>query len=195
MAVSSIHARFLWQTLDRWGVYVVLAGSLSLNVYLGLKVSAMPAILQSPPAIAVGARAPNLYAEKIDGTKGMIDWTETSKPWLLYIFSPSCVWCQRNRNNFDTIVRERQSEYRIVGLSTTTNQLRDYIRRDQVTYAVYANPDMSKSSLYAQTATPTTYVISPQGVVLAAWRGAYTGDVRKGIEAKLNVQLPGVKID
>ena len=103
------------------------------------------------------------------------------------------MWCERNRDNFNTIVRERRSEYRIVGLSTTTNRLLEYVTRNQVAYPVYANPDMSKSSLYAQAATPTTYLISPQGSVLAVWRGAYTGNVQKAIEAKLNVQIPGIK--
>jgi hypothetical protein len=90
-------------------------------------------------------------------------------------------------------VRNRQSDYRIVGLSTTKNRLQGYLENHRPTYPVYANPDPSKSPVYAQTGTPTTFLISPQGLVLGVWRGAYVGEVKKEIEAKLNVQLPGIK--
>jgi hypothetical protein len=32
-------------------------------------------------------------------------------------------------------------------------------------------------------------------MVLAVWRGAYTGELGKAVEAKLNVKLPGIKAD
>jgi peroxiredoxin len=195
MTISSTHLKRVWRTLDRWSVHFILAASLFLNVYFGLRVRALPTSGQSSPAIAVGTRAPNLYAEDMDGTKVVIDWAETSKPWILYIFSPSCVWCQRNTKNFETVVRDRQGDYRIIGLSTTSNQLADYVARQRLSYAVYANPDMSKSPIYGQTATPATYVISTQGIVQAVWRGAYAGDTKKRVEATLNVQLPGIRIN
>jgi peroxiredoxin len=195
MPDSAVRATQIWQWIDRCAFHCILGASLALNVYFGLRGKASPELQQSVSVLAAGARAPALYAEQIDGTRVTIDWAESSKPWILYVFSPSCVWCQRNENNFETIVRSHQSDHRIVGLSTTSKHIREYTEKHRLTYPVYANPDPSKSPFYAQAMTPTTYLISPRGIVLAVWRGAYSGAVKKGIEAKLNVQLPGLKTD
>lgn len=194
-AAATTRSSGFFQQLDRWGVHCILALSLGLNVYLGLKVRSAPPALQSTPTIAVGAQAPTLYAEDLDGKKVVVDWSAASQSTILYIFSPSCIWCQRNTDNFDAIVRERQHDYRIVGLSTTGSRLRDYVESHHIGYPVYANPDASKCPIYGQASTPATYLISPAGTVQAMWRGAYAGDTKKRIEAMLHVQLPGIKAD
>ncbi len=187
-------SRRIWNLVDRSAFHLILAGSLTLNVYLGLKVRASPMIPQSLPSIALGARAPALYAETLAREKTIVNWTESSKPWILYIFSPSCVWCGRNFDNFDAIVQLKQSDFRIIALSTTSEHIKEYVEKHPPAYPIYMNADASKSSIYLQTGTPTTYLISPEGVVLAMWRGAYVGDTKKAIEAKLNIKLPGVSV-
>jgi peroxiredoxin len=57
---------------------------------------------------------------------------------------------------------------------------------------VYANPDSNEGRDILAGGTPTTFVISPTGVVKEVWHGAYAGKVKEEIEAKLRVQLPGV---
>src|SRR6185295_776335 len=113
--MALLKVRRPWEWLDRWVFHSILGVSLALNVYLGVRVrAAKPGVGQSPPVVATGTRATNLHAEELDGKKIVIDWAQTSKPSVLYVFSPSCVWCQRNEDNLETIVRNRHSDYRIV---------------------------------------------------------------------------------
>jgi hypothetical protein len=40
--------------------------------------------------------------------------------------------------------------------------------------------------------TPATIVVSPQGVILKTWVGAYDGTVKGQIESYFNAHLPGL---
>jgi peroxiredoxin len=189
MATILYFLRRVWLGRDAWAMLGLLAISLSANVYQGLK--AMSTQRAAPPTLAAGMRAPKLYAEEVGGAKVILDWASDTRPTLLYIFSPSCVWCQRNFANFDALSQARKSDFRIVGLSTSSEGLTKYVEEHQIEYAVYTNPDPVKNREFLN-ATPTTLLISPQGTVKEVWSGAYTGKMKDEVEAKLGVQLPGI---
>ena len=48
----------------------------------------------------------------------MVDY-QVATPTILYHFSPSCSWCERNWENVRTLIRETRGRYRFVGISTT----------------------------------------------------------------------------
>jgi peroxiredoxin len=181
--------RRVWRARDSWAVLGLLAISLSANVYLGLKAQSLPRI--ASPALVAGMKAPKLYAEEIGGAKVIIDWASDTRPTLLYVFSPSCVWCQRNFGNFDTLTRARKSDFRVIGLSVSSEGLRKYVEEHNIDYAVYTNPDPVRNRDF-MSVTPTTFVIFPEGTIKEVWRGAYVGKTKGEIEAKLGVRLPGV---
>jgi peroxiredoxin len=184
--------RRAWRAKDSWVVLGLLALSLGLNVYLGIKIGSVQAA--PDPVLVPGAEAPRLEAENLKGGKVRLDWSVGTQPTLLYVFSPSCVWCQRNFANFDVLSHARRSNYRIIGLSTTSEGLNRYVESHGISYEIYANPDVIKNKDFL-IGTPATFLISPSGVVEAVWRGAYTGKTKDEIEAKLAVHLPGLVAD
>jgi peroxiredoxin len=181
--------RSAWRSRDAWLVLMLLAVSLGLNVYLGFEVELRPHM--TSPRLVVGMRAPKLFAEQVGGSSVAVDW-KGARPTLLYVFSPSCVWCQRNFENFETVARARKADYRIVGLSTTREGLTKYVEDHGIQYVVYTNPDAGRSGDLIQSGTPTTFIISPEGTIKDVWRGAYTGRMKAEVEAALAVKLPGI---
>jgi peroxiredoxin len=178
-----------WRERDGWFVLALLAISLAANVYLGTKATFSHGA--AAPALVAGMKAPRLYAEEINGTKVAIDWSSDTRPTLLYVFSPSCVWCQRNFANFEALSRARKSDFRIIGLSTSSEGLKKYVEEHKLGYTVYTNPDFAKDRDLLR-GTPTTFLISPEATIKEVWGGAYTGSMKEQIEARLGVKLPGL---
>jgi hypothetical protein len=78
-------------------------------------------------------------------------------------------------------------------LSTSSEGLREYVEEHKIKYAVYANPDFAKGrDLLQGRGTPTTFLISPDAIIMEVWGGAYTGSQKGQIEARLGVKLPGL---
>jgi hypothetical protein len=179
----------LWQAVERYSVFLFLAISLSGNVYLTIKLKAAPR--GAAPSLAVGAKLSKLVVEDAGGAKAAIDWAADTRPTLLYVFSPACVWCKRNFESFDVLTRLRRSDYRIIMLSTTRDGLKEYVAERKLAWPVYANADGNANEALTNV-TPTTFVISPDGIVKEEWRGAYMGKMKDDIEAKLGVHLPGI---
>jgi hypothetical protein len=50
----------------------------------------------------------------------------------------------------------------------------------------------SVTSAYKSSGTPETIIISPEGRVVRAWPGAYTGQFQHEVENFFNVSLPGL---
>jgi peroxiredoxin len=175
-----------WQAVERYLVFLLLAVSLGGNVYLMLKLQLAPR--SSAPSVLVGTKLPKLAVEEVGGAKAAIDWAGDTRPTLLYVFSPACVWCKRNFENFDALTRQRQADYRIIMLSTTSDGLKEYVAEHKLAWPVYANAAKDEIA----NITPTTFVISPDGIVKEAWPGAYIGKMKDDIEAKLAVYLPGL---
>jgi peroxiredoxin len=174
-----------------WAIIALLALSLGLNVYLAAKIRLLPRT--APASLTAGAKAPRLNVEDLNGRKMALEWNEDSRPTILYIFAPTCVWCQKNHDNLKLLVRSQKQAYRIVGLSLTDASVNDYIERYKVEYdAVYVKPHTVDSRQPFQAVTPTTVLISRGGVIEDVWQGAYTGKVGKQIEEKFNIRLPNL---
>ncbi len=185
-----LHVEYLKKILrasDKWGVSGLLLLSLAANIYQGRELLSRP---KPAPAstLATGTRLSNIDVENLDGSKTTIDW-KSSKPTLLYVFSPSCGWCKRNFDNFASVNRARREQYRIIGLSITSVGLKQYVHDHALDYAVYGNP---KSQEFARLGTPATLLVSGDGTIEELWRGAYTGRTKDRVEARFKLQLPGL---
>jgi hypothetical protein len=178
-----------WRKFQDWAILVLLGLSLGLNAYLAAKVRVLPRVAQA--TLAAGAMAPRLRVEDVNGRRIVLDWAGALKPTILYIFTPACVWCQRNNASLNLFVSSQKSAYRIVGLSLTDGGLKNYIDKYKIEYdAVYANPLTFNNQQSFQAVTPTTILISKDGVMENVWQGAYTGAVKRQIEEKFGIQFP-----
>src|SRR5215213_6509433 len=91
----NLHSR--GKSLDLLLLLLLLA-SLSLNVYLGWRVK-QGNRLSLPQKVALGTRAEAITASDLDGKPHTISYQDTDKRTVLYVLSPDCIWCDRNREN------------------------------------------------------------------------------------------------
>jgi peroxiredoxin len=167
----------------------ILIGSLGINVYFGIR--KQPQVVQSsrPEALAVGTQAPSFEGQTLDGAATKIDYARNQQGTLLYVFSPTCVWCERNLANITAIVKARPDVH-VVGVALGPPL--DAKDAAKLPFAAILRPVMETAREYKLGGTPTTILISPSGKVLKVWPGAYTGPVAADVSKALAVTLPGL---
>ena len=183
--------RHIEQVCGSWFVVLLLAISLSVNVYTVHKLRYRPGRAARP--LALGTRMTNLTAKDLHGAAVSINWASDSRPWILYMFSPSCVWCERNLDNIRALGETRKGQYRFVGLSTSGENLEAYLRSVNLPFPVYEDPREANGKRFVASSTPQTVMIWPDGVVRNVWLGAYVGQLQKRVEGEMGIHLPGLR--
>ena len=175
-------------------VVSLLLASLFLNIFLARKISRLNAAIEamkSEERLQVGTRVPPLEGHSVEGTPQRLDYGDVKVPTVLYVFTPQCVWCARNIHNFRALIASSGPRYRIVGISLSKDNLKQYLERENLALTVFTDLPESARINYRFGGTPTTIVVSPEGKVLRVWMGAYSDPNRDEIERYLGVQLPG----
>jgi peroxiredoxin len=173
---------------------VLLLVSLVCNFGLGRKVNKLQHALSTIKAqetLAVGATVPPFEARDLKRNAVAVTYATTRTPTVLYVISPTCVWCARNEANIRLLVERVGTRFRFIALSESSEGLAHYAEQKAFPFPIYA--DMSPATLrsYKLGGTPQTLVISPDGKVLRNWSGAYTGALGKEVESFFGVKLPG----
>ncbi len=52
--------------------------------------------IASKGALSVGTTVPPVEVRDSSGRVGSVPYSDTTKPTILYVFRPSCMWCQKN---------------------------------------------------------------------------------------------------
>ena len=133
-------------------------------------------------ALAVGAKVPPLDVVDLSGKRSKLVYSDTSKPTVLYIFRPSCIWCQRNAGALRELAERASDQYRIVGISLSSKGLADFVQSHAMTFPVYSGLTPALIATYHLGTTPETVVISPSGNVRGSWNGAYVGGTKTAVE-------------
>ncbi len=184
-----------------WGLVLVVAASGGLNLALARRVREYGSLLSSQPVhqppLSKGALVPPIVATGLDGQLDTITYAarRDDRLTVLYVFTPPCVWCARNMDNFKALLKAKGQEARFVGLSLSPDSLAAYVHEHELT----ALPVLTKLSAATMNAyrfggTPQTLVISPEGRVVENWSGAWTKKTQTEIEAFFHVTLPGLHL-
>lgn len=175
---------------------VLLALSLSLNVYLGLKIKRQ----KSPPSgpensitLSPGMSVAPVKAITLGGPQETISYA--SKPTVLYVFSPQCGWCERNTQNINAIAKLKGDSFWFIGISLSDQNLAKYLDSDGLNFPVYKNPTPDTVRLLGLSSTPQTIIVSPEGRVVQNWIGAFGSKLQSQVEGYFNVSLPGLTAD
>ncbi len=177
---------------DTTFLLILLTGSLAANVFQAFHhkkaLDSQPS--SDSPTLTLGTKVPPLHIQTLDGRPETITYTT---PIVMYVFTPSCPWCQRNLNNVKQLARQRGTSYRFIGISLDRKGLDAYIRDNALPFPVFVAPDQETQTAFRLGRVPQTIVISEIGTVLGDWRGAY-GKSAMGpeVEAFFNVKLPGL---
>ncbi len=172
-------------------VLVILCGSLGLNVYLTIQRARAPIATQvgeRPQLIKAGTQAPAFEAYAA-GKPIALTFTDSTQDTLLYVYSPTCHWCERNKANIRAILKSRP-DLRIVGVSLG-NTGSDPMA-EQIGFETVVHPTAKTVAAYGLAATPSTVLVSHDGKVVQSWSGAYTGTLGSAVSKVLAVNLPGL---
>ncbi len=120
---------------------------------------------------------------------------EFSRPTVVYVFSPSCSWCERNLNNARAIASGAGDRYRFVGVAAVDAGIEGYVRERSLRWDIIKNVPLEILRQYRVPGTPQTILIGAGGIVLHSWNSAYLETAQREIEAALKVSLPGLLED
>lgn len=172
----------------------ILAISLALNVLLGWKVQPLSNHIESksrPNKAIEGITVSEILALGLAGESKTIACANGTQQTVIYVFSPTCVWCDRNLNNVKALKNSIGQSYQFIGVSLSDSGLNEYVSSHKLAFPIYKQPSKETIKQLDLGSTPQTIVISPQGKVLKNWVGAY-GSTKSEIEAYFGVQLPGI---
>lgn len=173
---------------------VILSGSLALNVALGRRINTLRSLLPNavaPVVVPVGTTLPPISAVDLQGAAATISY-RVHLPTVLYVFVPTCHWCERNLENIKFLASARAGQYQFIGLSLNQPELKEYVAGHGITFPVYTRVSPEAIKALRLGGTPQTLVVSPEGRLVKNWLGAYDGDVGSDVEAFFGVRLPGL---
>ncbi len=113
------------------------------------------------------------------------------RPTVVYVFTPSCLWCARNMANVQVLVEAVETSHRVIALSLAPD-VGDYVRQHGLTVPVYIEPDLEAMEGLGLGPTPHTIVLSADGKVERTWLGAYSGKIAEEVQSYFGVTLPGL---
>ena len=161
---------------------LALGCSLALNALQGVRIVQIQTT-STPARHPKGKHLADIPAHDVNGQKTVIHLSlKSSKPKVIYVFSPSCVWCQRNAGHLNELVAHVGSKYDFIGIALSTQGLQQFVSEHELDFPIYG--DLSAQALQESgfAGTPETIVVSPDGMVLEWWAGAYEGITKSNIE-------------
>jgi hypothetical protein len=170
----------------------VLAASLTLNVVFSWQLAGRPAAPRLA-GIKLKSRLPTIIATKLDGSPVTIDF-RSGRPTVVYVMSSHCGWCQRNYANIVALANSAMPRYRFVGLAVngTLDHLRASLSTKALPFDVFLVEQTKVGDQPFLRATPTTLVVSPEGLIEQSWVGAYDASNLAAVGAFFSVGLPGL---
>jgi peroxiredoxin len=176
---------------------VLLIVSVVINISLARKTKRLQASLDtiaSGKRILLGTAVPPLQATNMSGESVNVSYADSERPTVIYVFSASCGWCEKNLENIKFLATSLKGSYRFVGLSIDRDrvQLEEYMTKTNLPFPVYHSPPTATWTDYRLGATPMTIVVSPEGKVIEDWSGAYAEPTREEVESFFKIKLPGI---
>jgi peroxiredoxin len=180
-----------------WLWFGLLAVSITINVlearYIGTLLDTSD-LGHAQGGLSVGVSVPPLEVHDSPGKVVTLKYGDSSKPTLIYVFRPSCVWCQRNSDVLNSFTDRVSDRYRVIGISLSEEGLPDFVAAHGIGFPVYSSLSTSTINAYRLGTTPETIVISPRGTVLGSWNGAYTGGTKKAVEKFFGMSIPDLRL-
>jgi len=135
-----------------------------------------------------GSPVPPLQVLDLSGRLLTVKYHDVHVPTVLYVFRPSCTWCEKNANDVRYLVTRLGPKARFVAISTSRAGLASYVQEHPELPIVGSIAEQLQRE-YGIEGTPQTIVVGPNGDVLANWLGAFRGDVRGEIEKFFSVHF------
>jgi peroxiredoxin len=170
--------------------WLALSISVTLNGLQGMRILKIEDELSVKGPLAEGDRVPNLVGKDLVGKDQTIAFGGSPLPTLLYVFSPSCVWCERNAGSINSLAEKLAgTKARVVGVSLASEGLQEFVDRHHIAFPVLTEIPSSLGEAYKLGPTPETIIVSPQGKVVMNWTGAFSGPAGPLIEKFFSLRI------
>lgn len=136
--------------------------------------------------VKVGAILPAIRGITTSGETRDVEFESLTRPLVLYVFSESCVWCQRNEPSIRQLFNSAVGRFDFMAISlggANASALDDL---------GIVFPSLEPKTNVPFRSTPQTVVVGKGGEVLRAWNGAYVGPNKASIEEYFAVSLPAL---
>ena len=177
----------------RWIVPVVLAGSLAGNVLLSVRLRSLQGdrVLTAQGPVAHPHRGDvvlPLHVKQVDGVDEVVDWGGANTT-LIYYFNPSCGPCNSNGAAFHSLVEQIRKDVRVLAYTADLDGVERFRSETRLDVPLITDGSDRVQNVLKLNATPATLLIDASGHVVRYWEGAYTGEVRARIQDFLHVNL------
>lgn len=185
-------------TWQRSALHILLATSCAGNLVLGERVTALSRTVNSltaRPALETGIKIPSLSVTGVDGRRVELTFDGARKQTIIYVMSPTCNWCLRNRANIRALAEGVAGKVNIVGVSVAPAADKNFsifVENQAQPFPIYAGLSDLVSRRLRLRSTPTTILLSSDGVVIKFWEGAFASKVGEEIQQYFGVALPGL---
>ncbi len=167
---------------------IILIASLAMNV---VQARQLRSVRRTEPQPQVGTPIGGMDLVTAAGQQVRLTYDESDRSTILYYFSPSCRWCERNWANVEALANATTDRYRFVAVTAAAAGQASAGGRPR-SFEVYGGLSERDRRAAGLGGTPHTIVISPTGLVQRAWMGTFRGENQREIEAYFGVTLPGV---
>ena len=128
------------------------------------------------------------------GQKRSIEFSVSQPKRMFYFSARDCTWCERNRAAIAALAAQLTTKVDVIGITTDPAPTVD-AEGARYPFPVYQRPVDDVIRSFAIRTTPTTVLVSPEGVVEDVWVGPFVGDRKDRIERHLHVALPEVSVE
>lgn len=139
--------------------------------------------------LQVGLSLPVIPLERITGGHWNLDFKDGNKPAVVYFFSPSCSWCEKNLQGIRSLEQQAGDRYVFYGISLDSTGLSAYMQSNPLGFKAFALSQNTPSFIIPY-GTPTTIVVSTKGIIEKSWAGAYTGKTLDDVQNYFKLKLP-----
>ncbi len=168
---------------------VLLVLSACVNVLQAQKIRGLVGFADKKGAL-VGTKAPPIEARTPDGQPVRMTF-DAGLPTVLYYFSPTCGWCDRNWTNLEAVAANAKNRYRVVAI-TSAQGIQSYAEKHALRVEVLEALPENVLDAYRFAATPHTVVVDAYGFVTHEWQGAFMNGVANRVEDLFGLVLPGL---
>lgn len=193
--IKTIKSTSIIKEKDFIFLFTLLIISLTVNLFLWWQYQKQRAALISRSNIRQaksGEVIQSISGSNLAGNNEIITFSESDKPTVLYIFTPSCSWCNKNLESINTLIKLRGSSYRFIGLSLSKEDLQAYVSKNNISFPVYVDLSQENIQTLGLGYTPQTIIINPDGKLIKNWVGAYGDTIKSELETYFNIRLPGI---
>ena len=135
-----------------------------------------------------GERVEPFTAKLLNGHAATVAYNDPSKQYLLFVFSTTCLHCEKNFPLWKSLAAHAPGQCEITGVSIhAVDKTFDYIERQEANFpSVSVSGDTSFARKYKITGVPQTLLITGGGVVKKNWVGELSPDQVKEIQVLIH---------